>query len=110
MITDLPNEYYLSSNKKSMHFLDQNMYINAIKAEEKYTWGLWQKLVNFEGGPPRTITLVTLLRSVCRKFKRCIDQNSVCRKQALKFVRRDYLINSKIATITHSSANQAPLP
>ena len=99
MIVDLPNEvlwmifeYHLSSNKKSMHIVDKDMYVNEIKAEEKYTWGLWQKLVNFEGGPPRTITLVSLLRSVCRKFKRCIDQNSVCREQALRFIRRKYVL------------------
>ena len=44
------------------------------------------------------LCIVSLLRSVCKDFKKCIDQNCYvkqkCTDQSLHFIKRDYTIKS----------------
>ena len=48
--------------------------------------------------PMTALCVVSLLRSVCKDFKKCIDQNCYvkqkCTDQSLHFIKRDYTIKS----------------
>ena len=83
------------------------MYGHHHPAFESWTWGAFVESYNddtrlnllLRTGVIPAITLVSLLRSVCKSFKHCIDRNSYSQtvsynERQLFFIKRDYIVET----------------
>lgn len=106
-------EYYLKANTQNMAPEHRTLYNRAICARSDWAWYNYVRIskmpmyadieggsesflfnvLNPEKGSPHTFTLVSLLRSVCKNFKRCIDMNTRCKYDNLYVVPRSYILN-----------------
>ena len=123
LLTDLPCEIiwiilecHLSDISKKYYVFDpsQSMYGQVHRAYKCFAWGhlienytcahfqdnqIWlNDRTSFTTGVPPFL-IVSLLRSICKKIKHCIDHNSYStiyhKIPGLMFIKRDYVISNK---------------